>query len=164
MCIRDRSTVLSTPMPSTSLCVDSDPLPSWPQATPHTPAHCGSFKMCPELHTPGHMSSEQHRAWPDDYLLNSGHCTFINELGHPCDAAVGSYWTCSQLKHPSLFHTYAIGAFSSPQSLNKYRLQENYFHTKSWRFSIRGSGDKQTEGTRTSDLQLNPKLKFSMLI
>lgn len=51
--------------------------------------------------------------WPGDYLLNSGHCTFINMLQHPRHTVVGSYWTRSQRKHPDLFHTYATGVFHS---------------------------------------------------
>lgn len=61
------------------------------------------------VHSAYTLTSTWH--WPDDYLLNSGHWTFLNVLQHRRHTVVGSYWTRSQLKHPDLFHTYAIRVF-----------------------------------------------------
>lgn len=100
-CTHKSAIMLSAPSPR-SLCAWILTL-SPSGFTPQTPAYCRLFKMCLELHSTLHACSGQHMAWPDDYLLNAGHCTFHNILWHSCHTVFGSYLTCSQLKHPDLF-------------------------------------------------------------
>lgn len=88
-------------------------LPRQPLPTSQAPAGGSPFKTCPESQGRCTRVLPSTWHWPDDRLLNSGHCALINVLQPPRHAVVGSHGTRSQLKHPDLSHTYAIGVFHS---------------------------------------------------
>lgn len=110
---RSLSTMQRIALPSATLCTDSLYPPPQPLAPSQAPAGGSPFKTCPESQGRCTRVVPSTRHWPDDRLPNSGHCALINVLQPPCHAVVGSHGPRSQLKHPDLSHTYAIGVFHS---------------------------------------------------